>query len=87
MVSPKGCSIYKCGVGGGGEEEERKVFGRGEETNSELFYPIRLYMISGRRGDVEFLIIFRSSRPSHHTFKWKGPKTILAFPRMVSTCL
>ena len=38
--------------------------GGGEEgTNSELLYPIRLYMISGRRGggDVRFLIIFRSS--------------------------
>ena len=41
------------GVGGGGGgwgEEERKVFGRGG-ANSELIDPIRLHMISGRRGE------------------------------------
>ena len=32
-------------------EEEQKVFeGGGEGPNSELFSPIRLHMISGRRG-------------------------------------
>ena len=38
-----------------------------EGPNSELFYPIRLHMNTGRRGGgggVEFLIIFRSS-PLH----------------------
>ena len=41
--------------------------GGGEGLNSELIYPIRLQMISGRKGvgGVEFLIIFRSSPPPH----------------------
>ena len=34
----------------GGGEEERKVIWRGEGPNSELFFPIRLHIISGRRG-------------------------------------
>ena len=56
------------GGGGGGTEG----FWRGEGPSSELIYPIRLHMLSCRRGgDVESLITFRSS--PHHTFKWNGP--------------
>ena len=55
-------------VGGGGGEE-RKVFWRGEGPNSELIFPIRFHIISGRRGGggggTEFLITFRSSPPPH----------------------
>ena len=40
----------KCG-GGGGTEGFLKG---GEGPNSELFYPIRVYMISGRRGLSNF---------------------------------
>ena len=55
-------------------------FLKGEGQNSELSYPIRLYMISGRRGGgggVESLIISRSS--PHHTFKWNGPRKVNAW--------
>ena len=41
---------FKSVVGGGGGGVEREVFCMGEGPNSELFYPIRLYMISGRKG-------------------------------------
>ena len=55
-------------VGGGGGGEERKIFGRGEGPNSELIYPIRLDMISGRRGGMSnfvYYLPFLPPPPTH----------------------
>ena len=61
-----------AGVGG---TRNGRFFEGGEGPNSQLFYPIRVYIISGRigggGGGVEFLIIFNPS--AHHTFKWNDP--------------
>ena len=38
------------GGGGGGGGTEGFLKGGGEGPNSELFFPIRLHIISGRRG-------------------------------------
>ena len=53
-------------------------FMRGEGSNSELFYPMRLDRISDRRGwGVDFLSILRlPPPPPPHTFKWNGPYPI-----------
>ena len=62
------CRGWGGGGGGGGGGDERSFDGD-EGSNSELFYPVRLDMISGRRrgggGYVERLIIFRSDPPPH----------------------
>ena len=59
------------------KEEERKVFWRGDGPKIELIFPIRLHMISGRKGGggVEFLIIFRPPPPPPHQahFKMERP--------------
>ena len=39
---------------GGGRNRRSFEGGGGEGPNSELIYPIRLHMISGRRGGVDF---------------------------------
>ena len=59
-----------CGGGGGGGGGTEGFLKGGEGPNSELIFPIRLHMISGRRGGgggggVEFLITFRSSPHPH----------------------
>ena len=47
-----------------GGRRNGRFFEGGEGPNSELFFPIRLHIISGRRGGgAEFLITFRSSPP------------------------
>ena len=52
------------------------VLWRGVEgPNSELIFPIRLHMISGRRGWVCRIFIHLPFLP-HHTFKWNSPKLI-----------
>ena len=55
--------LFHLKVWGGGGRNGR-FFEGGEGPNSELIFPIRFHIISGRRG-AEFLITFRSSPPPH----------------------
>ena len=51
----------------GARRNGRFFEGGGEGPNSELIFPIRFHIISGRRGGggAKFLITFRSSPPPH----------------------
>ena len=59
--------LQRGGGGGGGG------VGAGEGPNTELFYPIILHMISGRRGGVSNFLLCSVPPPRPH-HKWNGPK-------------
>ena len=66
------------GGGGGGRRTGTQCFfkggGGGGRLNSEIFYPIRLHMISSRRGAWVCQIFNYLSSSPHHTFEWNGRK-------------
>ena len=69
-----------------GGRRNGRFFEGGEGPNSQLIFPIRLHIISGRRGGGVPNFQLPSVPPPHHTLKWMASGSLIQSMMIEQDC-